>query len=117
VDILEIDRSFVHRLRSDAGADAASASALAKTILSLAEALDLDTVAEGVEECEQRDTLLALGCQIGQGYWYGRPMPIRDLLGTPAVHRRGVLADNLQGPVDFSPTGRFRIIRPPAASA
>ena len=69
IDILKIDRSFVERLARESGnAEGVDAVALAKAILSLADALGLDTVAEGIEHEAQRDTLLALGCKTGQGY-------------------------------------------------
>ena len=111
IDILKIDRSFVVRLAEDedaksgAGADAA---ALAKAILSLAEALGLDTVAEGIELETQRDQLLALGCKTGQGYAFGKAMTMDEVLVAAVTRRRSVLAGNIAGNVEFSPTGRFR---------
>ena len=90
--------------------DGVDAVALARAILSLADALGLDTVAEGIELDAQRNTLLALGCKTGQGYAFGKPMPIEEILGAAVTRRRGVLAGNLHGRVDFSATGRFRAI-------
>ena len=84
IDILKIDRSFVERLaREDDGTEGVDAVALARAILSLAEALGLDTVAEGIEVDAQRDTLLALGCKTGQGYSFGKPMPRRRSAARP----------------------------------
>jgi EAL domain-containing protein (putative c-di-GMP-specific phosphodiesterase class I) len=109
IDILKIDRSFVQRLvREHDGSDAVDAAALAKAILSLAEALGLDTVAEGIELEAQRDTLLALGCKTGQGFAFGKPMPIDEIFTTAVTRRRGVLAVNIAGSVEYSATGRFR---------
>ena len=111
IDILKIDRSFVQRLDRDSEAtEGVDAVALARAILSLADALGLDTVAEGIELDSQRNTLLALGCKTGQGYAFGKPMPIDEILGAAVTRRRGVMAGNLQGRVDYSATGRFRAI-------
>jgi len=109
IDILKIDRSFVERLvREREGIEGVDAVALARAILSLAEALGLDTVAEGIEFEAQREILLGLGCRTGQGYVFGKPMPIEDVFEAAVTRRRSLLAGNLAGPVDYSPTGRFR---------
>jgi len=109
IDILKIDRSFVERLvRERDGIEGVDAVALARAILSLAAALGLDTVAEGIEVEAQRETLLGLGCKTGQGYVFGKPMPIEEIFEAAVTRRRSLLAGNLAGPVDFSPTGRFR---------
>jgi diguanylate cyclase (GGDEF)-like protein/PAS domain S-box-containing protein len=109
IDILKIDRSFVERLvRERDGVEGVDAVALARAILSLAEALGLDTVAEGIEVEAQRETLLALGCKTGQGYVFGKPMPLEEIFEAAVTRRRNVLVGNLAGRVDFSPTGRFR---------
>jgi EAL domain-containing protein (putative c-di-GMP-specific phosphodiesterase class I) len=111
IDILKIDRSFVQRLvREHDGSDGVDAAALAKAILSLAAALGLDTVAEGIELEVQRDTLLALGCKTGQGYFFGKPMPVEEILTAAVTRRRGVLAGNIAGNIEYSATGRFRIM-------
>ena len=109
IDILKIDRSFVERLAG--GGDAGSgvdAVALARAILSLADALGLDTVAEGIEHESQRDTLLDLGCKTGQGYSFGKAMPVEEVLDAAVTRRRVVLAGNAPGHVEYSATGRFR---------
>jgi EAL domain-containing protein (putative c-di-GMP-specific phosphodiesterase class I) len=109
IDILKIDRSFVQRLvREHDGSEGVDAAALAKAILSLADALGLDTVAEGIELEAQRDTLLGLGCKTGQGYTFGKPMTVEEILAAAVTRRRGVLAGNLAGAVEYSATGRFR---------
>ncbi len=69
VDVLKIDRSFV-----DGVVTGGSALALARTIVTLGATLGLQTVAEGVETDAQREQLVALGCQLGQGYLFARPM-------------------------------------------
>ena len=108
IDILKIDRSFVERLAAGAETEGVDAVALARAILSLAEALGLDTVAEGIEDDAQRDTLLELGCRTGQGYSFGKAMPVRELLEAAVTRRRSVLVGNIPAQVEYSATGRFR---------
>jgi EAL domain-containing protein (putative c-di-GMP-specific phosphodiesterase class I) len=109
IDILKIDRSFVQRLvREHDGSEGVDAAALARAILSLAEALGLDTVAEGIELDAQRDKLLELGCKTGQGYAFGKPMPIHEIFDAAVTRRRSVLGGNVSGRADFTATGRFR---------
>lgn len=74
VDALKIDRAFVDGLEHRESDDA-----FVRSIISLADALGLDVVAEGVENQEQADVLLRLGCIRAQGYHYGRPMPAQEL--------------------------------------
>ena len=70
VDVLKIDRSFVEGLGRATGTDAA----LARTIIALGASLQLRTVAEGIEVEAQRAILRELGCELGQGFLYARPM-------------------------------------------
>ncbi|GJG87286.1 hypothetical protein tb265_24670 [Gemmatimonadetes bacterium T265] len=70
VDVLKIDKSFV-----DGVHDRESSEALARTIVALGRTLSLCTVAEGIEHAGQRDALRALGCTLGQGYLFARPLP------------------------------------------
>ncbi len=107
IDILKIHRTFVERLVREDGTGGVDAVALARAIMSLAEALGLDTVAEGIEVDAQRDTLLALGCRTGQGYSFGKAMPIDEVLQAAVTRRRSLLGGNLTGTVDYSATGRF----------
>jgi 2-polyprenyl-6-methoxyphenol hydroxylase-like FAD-dependent oxidoreductase len=69
VDILKIDRSFVERL-----SHASDNAELARTIVHLGQSLQLVTVAEGVEDSAQFLALRRMGCDVGQGYYFGRPM-------------------------------------------
>ena len=109
IDIIKIDRSFVERLAGDAeGSGGVDAVALARAILSLADALDLDTVAEGIEHEAQRNTLLELGCKTGQGYLFGKAMPVAEVLDAAVTRRRILLAGNVAGQIEYSATGRFR---------
>jgi len=75
VDVLKIDRAFVEGV-ARGGSDAA----LARTIIALGDTLGLQTVAEGVEDVAQRDQLRLLGCQLGQGYLFSRPLTAADAM-------------------------------------
>jgi diguanylate cyclase (GGDEF)-like protein len=69
VDALKIDRSFTSALTGEE-----SSQAVVSTIVSLARAFNLKTVAEGVESEEQFESLRVLGCEQSQGYLHGRPV-------------------------------------------
>ena len=68
---LKIDRSFV----ADLGDEACHGSALVGTMVAMGRGLDLAVLAEGIETEEQLRRLVALGCEAGQGYLFGRPAP------------------------------------------
>jgi diguanylate cyclase (GGDEF)-like protein len=85
-DELKIDRGFVREL-SPGNEDAAIISA----IVALAQALNLDIVAEGVETLAQMEFLTELGCSALQGFLFGRPMPSDQLLAT--ITRDGVVSN------------------------
>jgi EAL domain-containing protein (putative c-di-GMP-specific phosphodiesterase class I) len=84
IDVLKIDRTFVDKIGM-AGEDAV----LARAIISLGQTLRLETIAEGVERPQQRDALRAMGCTLGQGYLFARPMAAEEfaasLLETPLL--------------------------------
>jgi diguanylate cyclase (GGDEF)-like protein/PAS domain S-box-containing protein len=70
IDALKIDKSFVEDLPGDP-----DAVAVASTIISMAHSLNLEVIAEGVEEQVQLDFLKDRGCHMIQGYFYSRPLP------------------------------------------
>jgi CheY-like chemotaxis protein len=74
IDILKIDQSFVAQLGTDA-----ESTAIVTSIVHLANALDLDIVAEGVETREQLRQLELLGCGFGQGYYWSRPVSADEI--------------------------------------
>jgi diguanylate cyclase (GGDEF)-like protein len=74
VDILKIDRSFITALR-----DGDQDRELLQAILGVARSLSLTVIAEGIEEQSQLRTLEQLGCQMGQGFLLGRPVPADDI--------------------------------------
>jgi diguanylate cyclase (GGDEF)-like protein/PAS domain S-box-containing protein len=69
LDVLKIDKSFV-----DGVTDGADRTALAGLIVQLAKTFRLRAVAEGIENIQQVHELQALGCDLGQGFHFGRPM-------------------------------------------
>jgi diguanylate cyclase (GGDEF)-like protein/PAS domain S-box-containing protein len=68
-DTLKIDRSFIQGI-----ADEKDSMEIVGTILDLARSLEMDVVAEGIETVEQVERLKSLGCRLGQGYYFARPM-------------------------------------------
>jgi EAL domain-containing protein (putative c-di-GMP-specific phosphodiesterase class I) len=68
VDILKMDRSFLQEGSSP------EIQSLATAVVGLGATLALEVVAEGIERAEQWDTLRDLGCELGQGYLFARPM-------------------------------------------
>ena len=82
VDILKIDQTFVAAIETSS-----VDRSLAPAIVSLASALDLVVVAEGVETELQGDTLRGVGCELAQGYFFARPMgheAMGELLAAPS---------------------------------
>jgi EAL domain-containing protein (putative c-di-GMP-specific phosphodiesterase class I) len=69
VDTLKIDRSFVMGMKADGGG-----REIIRTIVALAQNLDLHVIAEGVETVIQRDALRELQCEFAQGYMFSKPV-------------------------------------------
>jgi EAL domain-containing protein (putative c-di-GMP-specific phosphodiesterase class I) len=69
VDVLKLDKSFIDEILGSE-----QQYALVDAIVTLARNLDLKVVAEGIEEPGQRDALAAMGCPLGQGYLFSRPV-------------------------------------------
>jgi EAL domain-containing protein (putative c-di-GMP-specific phosphodiesterase class I) len=84
VHTLKIDRSFVQTV-----ATGPARRAFVRAMVDIADALDLNVVAEGIEEPAQVAELLQLGCRVGQGFHFARPLPPLEL---EAFVRRGALA-------------------------
>jgi EAL domain-containing protein (putative c-di-GMP-specific phosphodiesterase class I) len=74
IDTLKIDRSFIRRVPEDE-----AGRILVKTVISLARAFHLTTVAEGVETPQQFEFLRDVGCHQSQGYLHSRPVPGREM--------------------------------------
>lgn len=77
IDLLKIDRSFVSGI-----GQYAEAEAITEAVINLARCLDMEVVAEGVENAVQESFLAGHGCHVAQGFLYSRPMPAADV---PAI--------------------------------
>ncbi len=73
-DKLKVDRSFVGSMTQRR-----ESRKIVSAVVGLGQSLGLRTVAEGIETQEQAEMLLWLGCDLGQGYFYGHPLPASDL--------------------------------------
>lgn len=118
VDVIKIDRSFVSGLGRNS-----QDVAIIQAIVNLAGALDLQTVAEGVETLDQLETLSALGCTHAQGYNWKRPCPAEEISawmaeGSPpdgGRRRRVLVVDDSAGvratlKVAVDIDGRFEVV-------
>lgn len=70
IDYLKIDKSFVDNLEPNS-----NGLALCKAIIVMAHQLDLKVIAEGIETDQQKNILIAAGCDYGQGYLFSKPLP------------------------------------------
>ena len=75
VDALKIDRSFVRDLVTDS-----SDLAIVSAIIAIARHLHIEVIAEGIEAYQQVEILRRLGCSVGQGFLFARPMPADEIL-------------------------------------
>jgi diguanylate cyclase (GGDEF)-like protein len=80
-DKIKIDQSFVRGAAIQGNRN----SAIIKSIVSLAEALSMDTTAEGAETHDELDLIRQLGCSHVQGYIYGKPMPASEIMAQLAI--------------------------------
>ncbi|MFS0825345.1 phosphodiesterase DibA [Pseudomonas phoenicis] len=76
VQKLKIDQGFVAGLPEDD-----DDIAIVRVIIALARSMNMQVHAEGIEQAQQAEFLLEQGCELGQGYWFGRPMSAADLNG------------------------------------
>ena len=83
VDYLKMDQSFVRGML-----DQASDRAIAEAILAMAQRLNLDVVAEGIETEAQRDFLVQAGCRYGQGYLFARALDAEHFIDFAAATQR-----------------------------
>jgi EAL domain-containing protein (putative c-di-GMP-specific phosphodiesterase class I) len=94
IDQLKVDRSFVSAMEENT-----QNGEIVRTVVTLAKALRLKVVAEGIESIHQFHQLRVLGCEYGQGFLFSKPLPVADI--------ERLLAD----------PHRWRNILPTAASA
>ena len=100
VEVLKIDRTFVAGLGTDS-----YDSAIVASIMSMAIAMGMHVIAEGVEHARQAEALVRLGCQFAQGYLFSAPVPPNEIaelcrrrLWRP-ISADGAAADGIGGPV------------------
>ena len=84
IDTLKVDFSFVSRIDTDE-----ESWEIIRTIVTLANNLGKDVVAEGIERGRQRELLLALHCKYGQGYFFSRPVDAEAATALLAADTRG----------------------------
>ena len=87
VDILKVDKSFI-----DGVTDGGESSALTAAVIELAGILNLKPVAEGIERADQLERLLDMQCDLGQGFYFAKPLPDEELEGL-LTERRQMAAD------------------------
>jgi EAL domain-containing protein (putative c-di-GMP-specific phosphodiesterase class I) len=81
VDVLKVDRSFVHGVTGVDGD-----RAIVDAVVGLARSMQMTVVAEGVESRIQAAALRLLGCEVAQGFHFARPMDLRSLLAGLSRH-------------------------------
>ncbi|MFB2839061.1 EAL domain-containing protein [Floridanema evergladense] len=88
IDTVKIDRSFINQMiENEKNLD------IVETIISLAHRLDLNVVAEGVETELQRDILRSLNCEYGQGYFFSKPLPPKEIVNW--IHNMNYLEESV----------------------
>jgi len=73
IDVVKIDREFFNET-----SNTSRGKMIVKSIVTMAKDLEMQTVAEGVETKEQVEFLSEIGCDLAQGFYYAKPMPIPD---------------------------------------
>jgi diguanylate cyclase (GGDEF)-like protein/PAS domain S-box-containing protein len=71
INFLKIDRSFIHQMNENT-----ESFEIVRAIIALAHTLGKDVIAEGIEQAEQVQQLQDLGCRLGQGFFFAKPMPL-----------------------------------------
>lgn len=76
LDLFQLDKLKIDKIFIDDLVNVSKRKSLVKSIIAMAESLDLMVVAEGIETIEQLSYLKELGCQLGQGYLFSKPIPV-----------------------------------------
>jgi EAL domain-containing protein (putative c-di-GMP-specific phosphodiesterase class I) len=87
-----MDRTFVSRVTEDPANEA-----IVRSTVELSRALGLQVVAEGVEEEATSRAVAAMGCTLAQGYYFGRPMSVTDLVTARMVLPEDAVVGQLDG--------------------
>jgi EAL domain-containing protein (putative c-di-GMP-specific phosphodiesterase class I)/GGDEF domain-containing protein len=98
---LKVDRQFVENVNDDK-----KRKTIAEATVKMAKGLGLEVVAEGINSQEDEDTLRSFGCDIGQGYYYAKPMPIDDYLDWLALQNNGRTQKRVDLDGEFIPAGK-----------
>ncbi len=85
-DKLKVDRGFVSSMT-----EKRESRKIVSAVVGLGQSLGLMTVAEGIETQEQAEMMLWLGCDLGQGYFYGRPCPAEELAAAVSMKRKKLM--------------------------
>jgi len=99
-DELKVDRSFVNSML-----EKRESRKIVAAVVGLGQSLGLTTVAEGIETREQADMLLWLGCELGQGWFFGKPVGasgLNDLISPPSQSLPPTASPDLQGRVSVT---------------
>ena len=72
IDNLKVDKHFVDDYATEDGA------VFLKTIVQMGQTLNMSVIAEGVEDQKQLSYLQSIGCATYQGYWYSKPLPVKE---------------------------------------
>lgn len=76
IHALKIDRSLIHPMTAQR-----ASAAIVRAIITLADQLGMNVLAEGIERPEEASALREFGCKLGQGFAFGRPMPLEEVQG------------------------------------
>ncbi len=87
VEILKIDQSFIDQLDNDS-----DDRAIVRAVIALGDSLGMAVIGEGVERSSQAAQLSSLGCDVAQGFLYGRPLPASEIGACPTDDLSGWLA-------------------------
>lgn len=107
VDILKIDKSFIDKI-----ANGKEGAAVAKAIITMSDTLQLKTIAEGIENVGQQSELQNLGCELGQGFHFAKPLRSIDM----GEFLRLATEESLEGLQISATPPQFPITKPNAAS-
>jgi EAL domain-containing protein (putative c-di-GMP-specific phosphodiesterase class I)/GGDEF domain-containing protein len=98
---LKVDRQFVENVNDDK-----KRKTIAEATVKMAKGLGLEVVAEGINSQADEDTLRSFGCDIGQGYYYAKPMPIEDYLDWLALQNNGRTQKRVDLDGEFIPASK-----------
>jgi EAL domain-containing protein (putative c-di-GMP-specific phosphodiesterase class I)/GGDEF domain-containing protein len=98
---LKVDRLFVENVNDDH-----KRKTIAEAMVKMAKGLGLEVVAEGINSQADEDTLRSFGCDIGQGFYYAKPMPIDDYLDWLVLQKKGRTQKRIDLSGEFIPADK-----------